>query len=163
MSFFKFKSLATSFLSISLFAASAFSGDAVPSITISNLPAAQTLSVFYCNGRPAAMDLGGSNPVLRKVFQSPIHKAIDSSGEVTLPAANIPNITPFFFTNYVVLAVSPTPQTIYVNNSDGSIPTYPGTKQPNSGFTNLANVRYIQLTNYPVGSPISFDFSQPLQ
>jgi hypothetical protein len=161
MSFFK--SLATAFLSISLFAASAFSGDAVPSITITHLPPGQTLYAFYCNGRPAAMDEGGSNPVLRKVFQSPTRKTIDSGGEVTLPAINVPNITPFFFTNYVVLAVAPTPQTIYVNNSDGSVPTYTGTKQPTTGFANLLYVRYVQLTNYPAGSSISFDFSQPLQ
>jgi hypothetical protein len=163
MSFFNFKSWATAFLSISLFAASAFSGDAVPSITVTHLPAGQTLYAFYCNGRPAAMDLGGSNPVLRSVFQSATRKTIGSGGEVSLPAENIPNLTPFFFTNYVVLAVTPTSQTIYVNNSDGSVPTYPGTKQPTSGFSNLANVRYIQLTNYPAGTPISFDFSQPLQ
>jgi hypothetical protein len=150
-------------LAVAFLSTSAFSDDSIQAIQITNLPAGQNLNVFYANGRPAALDQGGSTPVIRRIFQGPVHKSITSSGTVSLPASTIPNNAPFWATDYVVLAVSTNAQPIYINNSDGSVPTYPaGMKTPTS-FTNLANVRYIHLTDFPDGQSISFDFSQPLK
>jgi hypothetical protein len=137
--------------------------DSVPAIQISNLPAGQTLNVFYANGRPAAISQAGSTPIIRSVYQGPNRTNIPSSGIINLPATNVVNNSLFWVTDYVVLAVNSGTQPIYINNSDGSVPSYPAGAKAPTQFTNLANVRYIHLTDYNAGSSISFDFSAPLQ
>jgi hypothetical protein len=80
--------------------------DSVPAIQISNLPAGQTLNVFYANGRPAAISQAGSTPIIRSVYQGPNRTNIPSSGIINLPATNVVNNSLFWVTDYVVLAVN---------------------------------------------------------
>jgi hypothetical protein len=88
--------------------------------------AGKTLFVFYVSAREATLGVAGQTLNVKEVKGDPVKVQIDSKGNATVPAIDIPR-SGFHVFNYVVFAVAkPGTNRLLLRNPDGTHPIEAG-------------------------------------